>query len=73
MAHKEYLDAKTALKEYAWRKKHLNKGDKPAIRQGINDYTDALCKDFPYSLSDAKRAQYTKWLQSYACTLHPRD
>lgn len=73
MAHNEYLQAKASLKEFAWREKRMLKGDKPAIRMGINDYTDCLCKDFPYSLSDAKRAQYTKWLQSYAADLHPKD
>jgi len=68
-----YHEAKAALKEFAWREKRVLKSDKPAIRQGINDYADSLCKDFPHSLSDSRRAQFTQWLQSYACTLHPKD
>jgi hypothetical protein len=60
-----YQQAKSMLRSHAEYVKVQFSGDKPAIRQSINDYTDSICKDF--KLSEYKR----NLLSNYACKLHP--
>ena len=62
-----YQTAKDILKSVAFRAKKEYKGDKPGIRQSINDYTHELCRDF--SLSEYQ----CNLLHNYACELHPKD
>ena len=63
----DYQKAKSDLKEIADGAKKAYKGDNPAIRMIINDYTDTLCKD--WNFSEHKR----NLLSNYACTLHPKN
>ena len=63
----KYQETKTMLRSYAEYVSVQFKGDAPAIRQSINDYTDSICKD--YDLSDYQR----NLLHNYACTLHPKN
>ena len=61
----QYQQAKEELKNISeWAKSHFI-GDKPAVRQVINDNTHSLA--FEYALSDKKQDM----LHNYACTLHP--
>ena len=60
-----YQNAKSMLRSHAENVKIQYRGDKPAIRQSINDYTDSICKDF--NLSEYHR----NLLSNYACKLHP--
>lgn len=62
-----YQTAKSMLRAHAEYVKVQYRGDKPAIRQSINDYTDSISRD--YDLSDYQR----DLLSNYACTLHPKD
>jgi len=62
-----YQTVKTMLRAHAEYVSVQFRGDKPAIRQSINDYADMICKDF--GLSDYQR----NLLSNYACTLHPKD
>ena len=62
-----YQVTKTKLRSHAEYVKVLYKGDKPAIRQSINDYTDMISKE--YDLSEYQR----NLLSNYACTLHPKN
>lgn len=62
----DYQQAKDKLRCHAeWIKVYFE-GDKPAIRQSINDYTHSICRDF--DLSEYNR----NLLSNYACKLHPR-
>ena len=61
-----YQDAKQDLKNIAIDAKKEFKGDKPAIRQIINDNTHFIA--YQYELSEYK----TDLLHNYACTLHPK-
>jgi hypothetical protein len=63
----KYQEVKTMLRANAEFAKVQFRGDKPAIRQSINDYTDAISKD--YNLSEYQR----NLLSNYACTLHPKN
>lgn len=60
-----YQNAKNMLRSHAEYVKVQYRGDKPAIRQSINDYTDSICKDF--NLTEYQR----NLLSNYACKLHP--
>jgi len=62
-----YQQAKSMLRAHAEFVNVQFRGDKPAIRQSINDYADAICKDF--DLSEYNR----DLLAHYACKLHPKD
>jgi hypothetical protein len=70
-----YQQAKTHLKNASVLYKNSYKGDKPAIRQAINNTLDSIIKDTincpRLRVSEAKREQYRNWLSDYACTLHP--
>jgi len=60
-----YQNAKNMLRSHAEYVKVQYRGDNPAIRQSINDYTDSICKDF--NLTEYHR----DLLSNYACKLHP--
>lgn len=60
-----YQNAKSKLRSYAEYIKVQYRGDKPAIRQSINDCADSLCKDF--NLTEYQ----CNLLANYACKLHP--
>jgi hypothetical protein len=62
----KYQTAKDILKSVALRAKKEYKGDKPAIRQSVNDYTHELCRDFNLS------KYQSNLLHNYACELHPK-
>jgi hypothetical protein len=72
-----YKTAKQHLKNAADLIKQTNPTDKPMIRMYINDVCDSIIKDTincpSWNISDLKREQYTDWLQSYSCTLHPKN
>jgi hypothetical protein len=61
-----YQRAKDMLRAHSEWAKAQFRSDKPAIRQVINDYADAICKDM--NLSEYKR----DLLSNYACKLHPK-
>lgn len=63
----QYQIAKTMLRSHSEYVSVQYRGDKPAIRQSINDYADSISKD--YDLSDYQ----TNLLSNYACTLHPKN
>ena len=67
MKKTNYQSAKSMLRAHAEFVSVQFRGDKPAIRQSINDYTDEICKDF--DLSEYHR----NLLANYACKLHPKD
>lgn len=60
-----YQTTKTMLRSHAEYVKVQFRGDKPTIRQSINDYTDMIGRD--YSLNDYQK----NLLANYACKLHP--
>jgi len=60
-----YQQAKDKLRSHSEYVKILFTGDKPAIRQSINDYTHNIAVD--YDLTEYE----TKLLHDYACKLHP--
>jgi len=62
-----YKVAKSMLRAHAEYISVQFRSDKPAIRQGINDYTHEVCKEF--NLSN----YHQNLLHNYACTLHPKD
>jgi uncharacterized protein YpuA (DUF1002 family) len=62
-----YQQAKNALKNVANRLKENHPTDKPMIRQGINDFTNYLFRD--YNLTEHQR----NLLSNYACKLHPKN
>ena len=60
-----YQEAKDKLRSFAEWMKVKADGDKPMVRQGINDYTHDLC-------ADLKLSEYQQTLlHNYACKLHP--
>lgn len=62
-----YQHAKSMLRSHAEYVSVQFRGDKPAIRQSINDYTDSICKDF--TLTEYEQSL----LHNYACKLHPKN
>jgi hypothetical protein len=66
METSNYQQAKQMLRSHAEYVKVQFGTDKPAIRQSINDYTDAICRDF--NLTEYQR----DLLSNYACKLHPK-
>lgn len=60
-----YQQAKNELRQIAKEAKRQYQGDKPAIRQIINDSADGICKSM--RLSEYQR----NLLANYACVLHP--
>ena len=61
-----YQKAKDMTRGYAeWVKVH-HKGDKPAIRQALNDYSDSISSD--YRLTEYE----CNLLANYVCKLHPK-
>ena len=70
-----YLRVKGFLKETAKEAKTNHKGDKPMIRQIINDTADYLCRTdlTGGAISEAKSNQFCYWLHSYAANLHPSN
>lgn len=63
----QYQTAKSMLRSHAEYVSVQFRGDKPAIRQSINDYTDGICKDF--NLTEYQR----NLLHNYAGKLHPKN
>ena len=61
-----YQTTKKMLQSHAEDVKFQFIGDKAAIRQSINDYTDTIGKD--YDLNDYQK----NLLANYACKLHPK-
>lgn len=59
-----YKQAKQQLKDAQVRLKNLFNTDKPAIRQGLNDYTDYLIREYRLNTFDQNR------LVNYCCHLH---
>jgi hypothetical protein len=63
----KYQSAKDLLKSIAYDAKSNHRGDKPAIRQVINDSADSICRS-------GELTEYEQnLLHNYACTLHPKD
>jgi len=62
-----YQVAKSKLRSHSEFVSVEHRGDKPAIRQCINDYADCIGKD--YCLTDHQK----NLLANYACKLHPKD
>lgn len=62
----QYQEMKSMLRAHAEYAEVRFFGDKPAIRQSINDYVDGICKD--YQASEYHR----DLLANYACKLHPK-
>lgn len=62
-----YQECKQLLKQEAEELKLYYPTDKPAIRTGINDCLDYLCKD--NQLTERQRDN----LSLYACKLHPKN
>jgi len=63
----KYQYAKSKLRSHAEYVSVQFRGDKPAIRQSINDYADSISKDF--NLSEYQR----NLLSDYTCKLHPKN
>jgi hypothetical protein len=62
-----YQEAKSLLRSHAEYVSVLLRGDKPGIRQSINDYADSVGRDY-------KLTEYQKnLLANYACKLHPKN
>lgn len=61
-----YQIAKSVLRGIAYDAKSEHSGDKPAIRQIINDSADQLGRN---NLTDHEK----NLLANYACKLHPKD
>jgi hypothetical protein len=62
-----YQISKDILKSISHDAKSTYRGDKPAIRQVINDSADAICK------SGHLTEHEQQLLHNYACKLHPKD
>nr|DAI89543.1 MAG TPA: hypothetical protein [Caudoviricetes sp.] len=62
-----YQTAKTMLRAHAEYVSVQYRGDKPAIRESINDYADSISKDYHLSNVQIDR------LSNYACSLHPKN
>ena len=62
-----YLEVKDKLRSHAEYVKVYYRGDKPAIIQSINDYTDFISRD--YNLPEWQK----DLLHNYAVVLHPKD
>lgn len=62
-----YQTVKSKLRSYAEYVSVQFRGDKPAIRQCINDYADHSGRE--YSLTDNQK----NLLANYACKLHPKE
>lgn len=62
-----YQIAKSILKTVSYDAKGNHRGDKPMIRQIINDTADGICRDYNFS------EHYRNLLSNYACKLHPKD
>ena len=60
-----YKQAKDKLRSHSEYVKVQFRGDKPAIRQSINDYADSIGRE--YDLSDYQK----DLLANYVCKLHP--
>lgn len=61
-----YKIAKSTLCGIAYDAKNQHRGDKPMIRQIINDSADSICRDL--RLTERER----DLLANYACKLHPK-
>jgi hypothetical protein len=62
-----YQSVKDRIRSYAVWVSVLHKGDKPMIRQCINDHADVLGKE-------ENLTEYQKnLLANYVCKLHPKD
>lgn len=62
-----YQQAKQELINFA---EGINTNDKPARRQHINDYADAILRELSLRHSEARYLQYKNWIVSLTCTLH---
>jgi len=63
-----YQEAKHQLTAISKLVKSNNKRDKAAIREAINNYTDAICKDWQsFKLTEHQQTL----LNNYAAKLHP--
>lgn len=63
----KYQECKTMLRANAEYMKVQFRGDKPMIRQCINDYADSISKD--YNLTEYQ----INLLANYSCKLHPKN
>lgn len=61
----KYQEAKSMLRSHAEYTSVRFRGDKPAIRQSINNYVDSISRE--YDLNNYQR----DLLSNYACKLHP--
>ena len=67
----KYQIAKNILRGIAYDAKSEHRGDKPCIRQIINDSADQICRGY---LGYGDLSEYQKnLLHNYACKLHPKD
>lgn len=62
-----YQQAKSMVRAHAEYVSVQYRGDKPMIRQSINDYADHVSRDF--DLTNHQR----DLLANYVCTLHTKD
>ena len=62
-----YQEAKSLLRSHAEYVSVLLRGDKPGIRQSINDYADAIGRDSKLTEHEMDS------LANYACKLHPEN
>jgi hypothetical protein len=78
MKHEIYNNCKSLLIGQANEaKRTVNGKDKPYIRQCINDAADNSYRSIEWhcmksKYSEAMAKQYIKWLESLACSLHPK-
>ena len=62
-----YQQAKQELIDFS---EAINTNDKPARRQCINDYADAILRELSLRHSEARYLQYQSWIVSLTCKLH---
>jgi hypothetical protein len=72
-----YNPLKARLTNIANYAKVTFKNDKPAQRQLINDEFNSVVIEldtllFQEKISEKKQIQLLKWLENYACKLHPK-
>ena len=69
-----YMACKVELTKASKRLKKAYKGDKPMIRESINNYADALMRDLSHPSNDYGRRRldrYAIWLFNHASKLQP--
>lgn len=69
-----YHECRSNLKEFAKSVKKELKGDKPAIREAINNYCDMLIRELSHPRnghSERALKKFGIWLSANAAKLHP--